>query len=56
MFQTNVVEKIKTDLLCSITFFPKIVLFMTYCKKYIVEPDRPLMTIEYGACLFILYN
>jgi len=29
MFQTKVVEKIKTNILCSITFFfPKIVSFM----------------------------
>jgi len=28
MFQTKVVEKIKTHILCSITFFPKIVPFM----------------------------
>jgi hypothetical protein len=39
MFKTKVVEKIKTHLLCSITLFPKIVLFMPY---HIVEPDRPL--------------
>jgi len=29
MFQTNVVEKIKTRILGSITFFPKIVPFMS---------------------------
>jgi len=28
MFQTNVVEKIKTHILCSITFLPKILPFM----------------------------
>jgi len=28
MFQTKVVEKIKTRILCSVTFFPKIVPFM----------------------------
>jgi len=27
MFQTKVVEKIKTHILCPVTFFPKIVLF-----------------------------
>jgi hypothetical protein len=32
--------------------FPKIVLFMTYRKKYIVEPDRPQMTIKYDTCAF----
>jgi len=25
--------------------FPKIVLFMTYRKKYFVQPDRPQMTV-----------
>jgi hypothetical protein len=28
MFQIKVVEKIKTHILCSVTFFPKIVPFM----------------------------
>ena len=33
-FRTKVVEKMKTHILCSITFFPpKIVLFMRYCGK-----------------------
>jgi len=29
MFQTEVVEKIRTHIMCSVTFFQKIVLFMT---------------------------
>jgi hypothetical protein len=33
MFETNVVEKIKTPILCSITFF-LIMPFMRYVKKY----------------------
>ena len=37
MFQTNVVQKIKTHILCSVTFFPKIVPFMRYCGKNIVR-------------------
>jgi len=46
MFQTNVVEKIKTRILCWVTFFfPKIVPFMR-CGKNISEPDRPQMTIR----------
>jgi hypothetical protein len=37
MFQTKVVEKIKTHILCSVTFLPKIVPFMRqsgekYCR------------------------
>ena len=39
-FQTKVVEKTKTRILCSITFFPKIVPFMIVWKN-IVEADRP---------------
>ena len=55
MFQTKVVEKIKTRILCSATFFffvfcfclffpPKILPFMR-CEKNIVQPDRSQMTI-----------
>jgi hypothetical protein len=46
MFQTNVVDKIKTHIFCSIIFF-----FFENCAVYeimwknIVEPDRPQMTI-----------
>jgi len=34
MFQTKVVEKIKTHISYSLTFPPKIVPFMRYCGKY----------------------
>jgi hypothetical protein len=34
MFQTKVVEKIKTHILCSVTFFLKIVLLMIKHGKY----------------------
>jgi len=33
MFETKVVDKIKTRILCSVTFFPKIMLFMRKCGK-----------------------
>ena len=36
MFQTKVVEKIKTHDLSSITFFPKILPFMKYVEKYYI--------------------
>jgi hypothetical protein len=39
MLQARVVDKIKTHILCSIHFFPKIM------HKNIVEPERPQMTI-----------
>jgi hypothetical protein len=45
MFQTKVVEKIKTHILCSVIFFSKNVPFMRQCKKNIVNPDRPQMTV-----------
>ena len=32
-FRRNVIEKIKTHILCSVILFPKIVLFMRYCGK-----------------------
>jgi len=44
MFQTKVVEKIKTHILCSVTYFPKIVPFEMMCKNT-VERCRPQMTV-----------
>jgi len=46
MFQTKVVEKIKTHILCSVTFFPPENLAVDEIMwKSIVQPDRPQMTI-----------
>ena len=50
-FQTKFLDKIKTHILRSVTFFPP-----QNCAVYeimwknIVEPDRPQMTIQYSAC------
>jgi len=44
MFQTKVVEKIKTHILCSITFFENRVVYEIMWKNN-VQPDRPQMTI-----------
>jgi hypothetical protein len=44
MFQTNV-EKIKTHILCSITFFPENRAVYEMMWKNNVEPGRPQMTI-----------
>jgi len=46
MFQTKVVAKIKTYILCCATFF-LIINGAVYeiRQKDVVEPDRPLMTI-----------
>ena len=46
MFQAKVVEKIKTHILCSVTFSPKSYrLWDNVEKKNIVEQGRPQMTI-----------
>ena len=47
MFQTKVVEKIKTHILCSVTFFfcPKNLAVYKITWKSMVEADRPQMTI-----------
>jgi hypothetical protein len=46
MFQTKVVQKIKTHILCSVTFFPKnLAVYEMWKKKNIVERDWPQMTI-----------
>jgi len=46
MFQTKDVKRIKTHILCSITFFRK------WCRlRYnVVEPDRTQMTTKQGSC------
>jgi len=47
MFQTKVVEKIKTHVLCSITFFFfENLAVCVIMWTNIVEPDRPQMTIR----------
>jgi hypothetical protein len=45
MFQTKVIEKIKTHILCSTTlyFLSKIVLFFEIMWKNIAEPGKPQM-------------
>ena len=48
MFQTKVVEKIKTHILCSIIIFPKIVHFMRKCGK--ILHSRKGHRRLYGAC------
>jgi abortive infection bacteriophage resistance protein len=45
MFSTEVEQKIKTHILCEITFFPKIMTFIETMRKRNVQPDRPQMTI-----------
>jgi hypothetical protein len=46
------VDKIKILILCSITSFLKIELFMKYCGKNMVEPDTEHMIMLYRTCAF----
>jgi hypothetical protein len=49
IFQTKVVEKIKTHFLCSVTFFfSKIVPFVWWCGKILQR--RTVHRWQYGAC------
>jgi len=43
IFQTNVVEKVKTHISCPITLFSNAVYEIPW--KNMVKPDRPQMTI-----------
>jgi hypothetical protein len=44
MFQTEVVEKINTHILYSVTFFPENLAFYEMWKN-MIEPDRPQLII-----------
>ena len=46
MFKPKVLEKIKTHILCLIIFFFEDHAFYEIMWKYIVQPDRPQMTIR----------
>jgi len=50
MFQTNVVEKINTHILCSTTFISENHIVYEIIWKNIVEPDSPQMAIYHCAC------
>ena len=51
MFQTKFVEKIKTHILCSVTFFSeKRALCEVMCKNA-VQPDRPQMSRAHMNCM-----
>jgi len=45
MFQTKVLEKIKTHILCSVIFFPQNCAIYEVMWKNVVEPDKPEMAI-----------
>jgi hypothetical protein len=46
MFHTNVIEKIKTHISCSATFFSESLAVYEIMQKNIVDPDKPQMTIR----------
>jgi hypothetical protein len=48
MFYTKVVDKIKTHILCSITFFENCAVYEIMLKNK-VEPEGPGMMSQYGA-------
>ena len=54
MFQIKVLEKIKKRILCSETFFPKILPLMRKSGKNMMEPERPQMTIWWRVAYWIL--
>jgi len=51
MFQTKVVEKIKTHSLCSVTFFENHTIYEIRCKNSL-ELGRPQMTIQHILIAF----
>jgi hypothetical protein len=50
MLQTQVVEKIKTHILCLIKFFPENRAVYEIMWNNIVQLDRPQLAIQYDAC------
>jgi hypothetical protein len=51
MFQTKVVQEIKTHILCSVTSFPRKSRRLWDNVEHVVQPDRPQITIQYHACV-----
>jgi hypothetical protein len=49
MFQTKIVEKIKTRILYSVTYFENLAVREIMWKD-MAQPDRPSMKIQHGAC------
>ena len=48
-FQVKAVETINTHISCPITFFSENTAVYEILCKSIVKPDKPHMTIKYGA-------
>jgi hypothetical protein len=56
MFQTEVIEKIKTNILYSVTFSENRAVYEMW--KNMADPDRPSLTILYNTAhaLYVLDN
>jgi hypothetical protein len=54
MLQTKVAEKIKHTLY-SVNYYSKFASFIML-KESTVDPDRPQMAVQYGACACMLGN
>jgi hypothetical protein len=55
MFQTEVAEKIRKHILCSTNSPPpppprEYRVVYEIMRENVVEPDKPQMTVQYGAC------
>jgi hypothetical protein len=48
MFQTKVIEKIKTHILLSVTLSEKHAVYVVVSQN-LEQPERPKMAIDYGA-------
>jgi hypothetical protein len=55
MFQTKVVQKIKTHISCSMYFFSENRAVCEIILKNVVQPDSPQVTIQHGACALPQY-
>jgi hypothetical protein len=51
MFQTKVVKKIETHVLCSVIFFPKILAFMNNVEKYLRAGQATDDNIAHEDCM-----
>ena len=51
MFQIKVVEKIKTHILCSVTYFPKKRAVYKIMCKYMIEPYRTHNKMAHALCM-----
>jgi hypothetical protein len=49
MFHITVVDRTKTHILCSMTFFPENRVIYEIMSKNVVEPEGPQTTSQYGA-------